>query len=153
MTIEQLENFKISSFALSNKFEDSVIYVPSSEDNASMISEISTSNLEDKTYNIQKIKTITLNQYVLENNINPNDIGHIKIDVQGLELEVIEGMEDILRESKSISLIIEWDVNHSGRENLDKILNILNKYNIKEIQRNGIFFHGTAGNKIFIKQS
>jgi FkbM family methyltransferase len=147
-----LENLKISSFALSNKIGDNVIYVPNSEDNASMISEISTSNLQNKTYNIQKINTITLDQYVLQNNINPNDIGHIKVDVQGLELEVIEGLENVLRESENISLIIEWDVNHSGRENLDKILNILNKYNIKEIQRDGIFFNGKDGNKIFIKQ-
>ncbi len=147
----KLENLEISSFALSNKIEESLIFVPSSEDNASMIEYVSTSNLIDKTYNIQKIQTMTLDEYIRKNNINPKDIGYIKIDVQGLELEVIEGAEKILKESDDISLIIEWDLNHSGSHNLDKLKNILYKYNIKEIIKKGIFFNGTAGNKIFKK--
>jgi FkbM family methyltransferase len=146
-----LKNLKISSYALSNENIESEIYVPNSQDNASLIKDVSTSNLVDKEITSENIKCIKLDDYIKSENIDPKSIGHIKIDVQGYELKVIEGMTNILKESDDISLIIEWDMNHSGSESLNRISELLNQNSMKEIIRPGIVTGENGGNKIFKK--
>jgi FkbM family methyltransferase len=55
------------------------------------------------------IDTITLDVFFKNKNQKP-DI--IKIDVEGAEMKVLDGMEEILNESKSMTLFIEIHPNH-----------------------------------------
>ena len=54
------------------------------------------------------VEIITLDDFCLKNNINHIDI--LKIDVQGAELDVLKGGEEILKEGKISLINIEWQV-------------------------------------------
>lgn len=57
------------------------------------------------------IPCITLDEYIIENNINKVDL--IKIDVEGSELSVLKGMQNILkREKEGLQLLIEVNESH-----------------------------------------
>ena len=146
----QLENLTISSYALSNEKIISNIYVPNSQDNASLIEEVSCSNLTDKSYTIEEVQCYKLDDYLNENNIDFKSIGLIKIDVQGYELQVIEGMIGLLKNSENITIILEWDPFHSGIDSLNKMNSILNEHSFNEINYPGIVVY-SAGNKIYRK--
>lgn len=147
-----LNNLKLSSYALSNENKSMEIYVPNSQDNSSLIKEVSTSNLSDKSFTIENINSIRLDDYISDNNINIKSIGLVKIDVQGYELNVIEGMINVLSESDDLVLIIEWDIHHSGHDSLQKMSDILNNFNFKEIEYPGIVVGSNdSGNKIYKK--
>ena len=55
----------------------------------------------------------------------------IKIDVEGMEMEVIQGMKELLRSDKNICLIIESK--HSGIKNLTEQLNKFSKFTFEQI--------------------
>lgn len=145
-----LKNLTISPYALSNENVVSKIYVPNSQDNASLIEEVSCSNLQDKSYSVEEVQCYKLDDYILDNNIDPKSIGLVKIDVQGYELQVVEGMVNLLKNSENLTVILEWDPFHSGEESLKKMVSILNDFSFKEINYPGIVVW-SAGNKIYRK--
>ncbi len=55
----------------------------------------------------------------------------IKIDVEGMEMEVVKGMEKLLQSDKNICIIIESK--HSGINNLTTLLNKFNKFKFEQI--------------------
>jgi FkbM family methyltransferase len=55
----------------------------------------------------------------------------IKIDVEGMEIEVVQGMEELLRSDKNICMIIESK--HSGIKNLTNLLNKFSKFKFEQI--------------------
>ena len=146
-----LSNLKINSQALSNENIESEIFVPEYNKDCSSIikNNVDIDSLKDGNLTIEKIKCIKLDDYIISENIDPKSIGHIKIDVQGYELKVIEGMLNILKEADDISLIVEWDDSQSGSGSLDQIIKLFDEYSIKEISKKGITNYG--GNKIFKK--
>jgi len=62
--------------------------------------------------------------------INPKDIDAIKIDVEGAEYFVLQGMEKLLKEGKPILIIEIWD----DSEYREKTLKLLEKYGYKMIK-------------------
>lgn len=106
--INSCENVTLFNYALSNKSEQTKIFVPLCTDNASMNSNAAVQNLMWKEYYEEEITSITFDDWLSTQTIN-KEIGFIKIDVQGFETPVIEGMVNFLSKVNDIYVYIEWD--------------------------------------------
>ena len=59
-------------------------------------------NVDSEKNNVQKIKTVTIDNFVRENQL---EIGLIKLDVEGFEQQVLKGAEETICQQKPILLI------------------------------------------------
>lgn len=60
---------------------------------------------EEREKNIKEIETISIDTLITEFNINPSNIGFIKMDIEGGELIVVPAIQHILKQSKPIFYI------------------------------------------------
>lgn len=68
-----------------------------------------------------EIQLIRLDEMASKMNLNPDDRVMMKIDVEGMEAEVIEGAANFLKNCKELFIVMESV--HSGEEKLKGILN------------------------------
>lgn len=104
-------NLHIVPNALSNKIEKRTIYVPYCPDNTSFNQEVAVSNMNKKDYIEEEVETITFDSWI--ENHNSLNVGFIKIDVQGFEKEVLDGMKKFLKNCDDVYIFIEWDKKHT----------------------------------------
>ena len=136
------QNVTLCEFALSNFNGDREIYVPNCTDNSSFNSEVAVANLPDKGYVSETVKCIKFDDWY-ENNLTKK-VGLIKMDVQGFEYEVLDGMRNFLNNSNNIYLLIEWDEKHTKMagfsiEKIDNLLKELGFFQTEGINRGGDF--------------
>ena len=79
-----------------------------------------------------EVNANTLDNLLQENKIPIEQVNWIKIDVEGAELEVLKGANDILSKSKDISLLIEIHNIENGKTLYEPIIDLLNNYNFKK---------------------
>ena len=138
------DKFKIVHKAISNKTKKQKIYIPYCSDNTSFNKDVAISNMTySKEYVEENVNCITFDDWVKTNkNLN---IGFIKIDVQGFEKEVLEGMSNFLDNCNDVYIYIEWDESlTSGNGNsLNDLESILTKNNfeLKESLGNDKLFY------------
>ncbi len=127
------ENLEIVNVALSDKNESKNIYIPYCSDNTSFNKEVAISNMSNKNYVVEKVKCISFDTWLSENKVE--NIGFIKIDVQGFEKNVIDGMFNFLNNCSDVFLLIEWDQNHTEKSghNLKDIYDTLISLNFEEV--------------------
>ena len=103
-----LNDFNIFHHALSNKNEEVGIYVPECPDNSSLSQEAAVSNMRGKGFVVEKVSARRFDDWIIE---NPKylDIGFIKIDTQGAEYLIFEGMKDYLTSAKDVYIICEYE--------------------------------------------
>ncbi len=103
----QLNSFKnnvsAKEIALSNYTGEAVIYLEKNATHSLSVAVNKSLLANDIDFRTEKIKTITLGQFIEENKINKIDL--IKIDVETHEPEVLEGMGIYLRKFKPTLLI------------------------------------------------
>ena len=123
--INGLTDFDMFHLALSNKNGEVDIYVPECPDNSSLSQAAAISNMRGKEFRVEKTDTVRFDDWILE---HPNflDIGFIKIDVQGAEFDVLQGMEAYLRSASDVWMVCEYEhhlntMGHSFQE-LDNLL-------------------------------
>jgi hypothetical protein len=88
--------------------------------------------------NIEKVETITLDKYIIDNKISK--INLIKLDIEGAEYYALKGMLNTLEKYKpNIIIEISPDVLSSGEISRDDILNLLKSINYfpNKINENG----------------
>lgn len=95
-------DIKINELALSNYTGEATIFLPENNHVYSVTVNKNQNNLNTKVFE-QKIQTITLSDYILNNKINKIDL--IKIDVETHEFEVLQGMRELLFNMKPTLLI------------------------------------------------
>jgi FkbM family methyltransferase len=137
------DKYLCEKYAVSNETKTMTIHVPYYTDNASLHKESSTLNLDDNKSNPQICKSIKIDDWLeIHDEIDKSKINFIKIDVQGFELNVVEGMINYLKESKhEIHLIYETDEQMCNIANNNSICDINNlleecgfiKYSIDDI--------------------
>jgi FkbM family methyltransferase len=79
-----------------------------------------------------EVNANTLDNLLQENKIPVEQVNWIKIDVEGAELEVLKGANDIFSKSKDISLLIEIHNIENGKTLYEPIMDLLNNYNFKK---------------------
>jgi FkbM family methyltransferase len=104
-------NLHIVPKALSNVNEKKVIYIPYCSDNTSFNQKVAVSNMTKKDYVEEKVECITFDSWIKKN--KKVNVGFIKIDVQGFEKEVLQGMQTFLNNCNDVYLFIEWDEKHT----------------------------------------
>lgn len=95
-------------------------------------------------FEIKKIKTIILNNFVKENSINQIDV--LKIDVEGSELNVLHGADEILKKTKCILIEIS-DTKKNFLEKYNLIIDFLKKNNFKLILEKNITSYSILSNQ------
>jgi FkbM family methyltransferase len=137
-------NLHIVPNALSNVNENRIIYIPYCSDNTSFNQRVAVSNMKNKDYIEEKVKCITFDSWIKKNkNIN---VGFIKIDVQGFEKEVLQGMQTFLKNCNDVHLFIEWDEKHTEKSgsSLNELENLITSNGFEFVRK--IF-----GDKLFYK--
>ncbi len=119
------EYYDIFPLALSNKNEVVDIYVPECPDNSSFSQAAAISNMRGKDYKIEKVDAVRFDDWILK---HPKffDIGFIKIDTQGAEYIIFEGMKDYLSGAHDVWIVCEYEhhlntMGHTFKE-LDDLL-------------------------------
>jgi FkbM family methyltransferase len=120
------DNVIAINYAVHSKETKIKLYTPAEETGHTIYNTIISDRVSPQEKFIE-VNANTLDRLVEENGVNHEDVKWIKIDVEGAELEVLKGAQNILSKSKDITLLIEI---HSL--NLYKIiLSYLDTYNFK----------------------
>lgn len=98
----------VYKLALSNKNGDVEMYVPECFDNASLSKEAAVANMKCKQYATETVRTVTFDDWIINNPAYEN-IGLIKIDAQGAEYGIVEGMQKFLSTAIDIYMIVEYE--------------------------------------------
>lgn len=102
--VNSYKNVKIEPVALSDKNGELDLFVSDNMLNHKIY------RTENTTKSI-KIKTITLDDYISKHELT-DKINFVKIDVEGAELKVMNGMKHILQESKKLKIFTEFMFHH-----------------------------------------
>lgn len=150
LTLNKLENnctsLNIIHSALYNENVEKTIYIPYCSDNTSFNQEVAISNMKRKNFIEESVECITFDGWIKDKKI---DVGFIKIDVQGSEYEVLEGMSNFLNKNNDIYVFIEWDKLHTEKcgHSLEELNHKFKNLGFTEIKNNW-----THDNKLFYKK-
>ncbi len=117
------KNVIVEHLALSDKIGKTTLYIPVNEVNKQSSPEASLLKpTENKKINKTETVSIqTLDNYCSIHSIQPE---FLKIDVEGNELNVLKGGEEILKRFKP-KILVEIEVRHAGIENAKKTFRLL----------------------------
>ena len=121
LKLNNLTNVIVVPYALSNKKEIKYIYL---EGGASRIIDSNEINMYDKD-KIIKIVSISLDDFVMNNNIRKIDF--IKMDIEGEELNALEGMRNTLKKFKPNLAIASYHI-VNGEMTYKRVLTFLKSY-------------------------
>lgn len=110
-TENNCDNLTIIPKALSNQNTKKKIFIPYCSDNSSFNLSVAISNMKIKTYVEEVVSCQTFDSWINKN--KDVNVGFIKIDVQGFETEVLQGMQKFLKECNDVYIFIEWDEKHT----------------------------------------
>ena len=84
-------------------------------------------------YRRDEVSITTVDILLKKYNLDPGEVDFVKIDVEGLECEVLEGMKDLIREMPLGSYIMIEVADH----NLNKVTGMLSEYGFKAAAKDG----------------
>ena len=113
-----IKNLTLKNYALSNSTGSVDLKIPRRsksifKNNVEELYRLGWATIHDNK-NFNDYDKVKVNKIQLDEDLKNNDIGFIKIDVEGHEREVIEGAKNLILNSKPI-LLIEIAEEHSGR--------------------------------------
>jgi FkbM family methyltransferase len=118
------QNVIFHNYAISNFNGTSEIRIPLNDSGRSTLSKYNKlDNLDKNNVVKREVSVKTLDSF------NFMGIGFIKIDVEGYELEVLQGAKEILKKSKP-NLLIEIEERHR-KNSIKSVIQFLNKYDYK----------------------
>ena len=140
-----LKSFDMFHLALSNTNGQIDIYVPECPDNSSLSQTAAVSNMRGKDYTVEKVDTARFDDWIETHDHNYKDIGFIKIDVQGAEYIIFEGMKNFLTNASGIFMVVEYEhhLNSMGHtfEQLDELIKSYGFHYMSHITPNDKLFY------------
>lgn len=125
--LNKFDNIETYQFALGDSCRDVEICIPDSVNTgmSHIVSKTSENNLMKS--NIQSIKMITLDYFVKKYNVDRIDL--IKMDVEGFELNILEGADKTIKKFKP-EIIMEVNSSHLNRfgKKLENLFNLVHVY-------------------------
>ncbi len=112
------DNASSSIYDFSKDFKDNKLFFQNKKRNISMINKI-------------KLKTYTLDDLILKNNIDIKKFNHWVIDVQGAELEVLKGSVESIKFCNSITVEVSTENFYEEGSKFNDVKEFLNKFNFK----------------------
>jgi FkbM family methyltransferase len=125
------EKIKVFPFALGKKKEKAQFTFDPINTGASHLTENSDFLEEIANPEIVEIDIIPLDDILHELNIKTDDKIIMKIDVEGMESDVIEGASKFIKNHPNLLLVIESV--HSGTEELQRVLSSIDKFEFLEV--------------------
>ena len=122
----KIKNVKALNYGLGDKEKESNIMTPLNEASSAAVTQ-EYINIQD--YEFDKVE-IKVGDIELKKEINDKRIGLIKIDVEGLELEVLKGLQKTIKENNPI-IILEmscYKQNIFGRISIPDFIDSLEEY-------------------------
>ena len=119
-------NVKLEKKAISNKNGKTKLFLSDSSGHHRIFPSEKTRN------DFVEVEMVRINDY-LKNNERAKDVSFIKIDVEGAELQVLQGLSNILEKNKKLTIMIEFIPSHLkefGSEPKD-VLDILIQHDFK----------------------
>ena len=85
------------------------------------------------TMEVLKVKTRTLDSYLADYRVD-----FIKIDVEGAEFKVLRGAENVIKNNRSVKILIEWDNGQFKGQgvNISELVDFLKSKNLKPSKLN-----------------
>ena len=119
-----INNIKLYNFGLSNQNNNATLRIPirnklAKEENYEKFFEMGRATIHDKNQ-FNEFRTFKVNVKKLDDVQFENLISFIKIDVEGHEIEVIEGAIETINKNKPI-LLVEIEERHSKKKVIDAI--------------------------------
>ena len=105
------ENVEIHPYAAGSSDSTRVLHVTGSSDSHGLFPHPLT-----ETVRMTQVKTVAVGQVV------PGPVDLVKVDVEGAEFEVLEGMGDLLSDADAPVLVVEWNpacLQNAGRDPLE----------------------------------
>ena len=131
----ELNNFQdkisIYPYALGNKKRSASFTVDPINTGASHLTEIEENCEHIENPEFEDIEIVRFDDVKKEYNLNPEDKVIMKVDVEGMEIDVLKGAEEFIKNQKNLLIIIETI--HTGAENIKKILNSLGEFSYHDI--------------------
>lgn len=112
------DNASSSIYDFSKDFKNNKLFFQNKKRNISMINKI-------------KLKSCTLDDLILENNIDIKKYNHWVIDVQGAELEVLKGSIESIKLCNSITVEVSTENFYVEGSKFNEVKELLNKFNFK----------------------
>ncbi len=103
-----LNDFNAFHLALSNRNEEVEIYVPECPDNSSFSQKAAVSNMKGKEYKVEKVTAVRFDDWI-EQHPQFFNVGFIKIDTQGAEYMIFEGMGEYLSAINDAYIVCEYE--------------------------------------------
>jgi FkbM family methyltransferase len=123
------DNVRVEKLALSYKEGVQDFFIQPQANSVSFEASIANKYVDAQMVRVQ---TTTLDAYCRQQSLRPS---FLKIDVEGHELEVLEGGNELLSKHKP-ALLIEVEERHIGREKMEAIFGMLSHFRYK-----GFFFY------------
>ena len=135
---QKTDKLFFNNIAVENRFSSSAnMYITQNKGSSSLLQPTKDANefWEGNPLSTQekvKVKTTTIDSYCQKHNIETIDI--LKIDVQGNELKVLQGADQMLKDRRVKLIFTEISIapNYKGQSEIDEIIKFLreNKYKI-----------------------
>lgn len=122
ISLNSLDNITAIKKAVGNKNDTITLYYDESNQNLGMVSAIPNGN----TTTSEQVDLITIDTFIEQNNLS--NIDFIKIDVEGFELDVLEGMKKSLQHFSPILLL---EINDEKSLSTQKTIALLQSFNYK----------------------
>jgi FkbM family methyltransferase len=129
--LNHLTNVKSLNYAVFSKETKIKLFVPGNESEFTIYNTVMTNRVGKDEQKYVEVDGNTLDNILKQNQINPEDVNWVKIDVEGAEYEVLKGATNVLSESKDISLLIEIHNLSNGTNYYGPIIELLHSFNFK----------------------
>jgi len=105
LRINHLNNVRVESFALGNENQESQLYI-SVKENGSGFNSLRPPAAADPVFPL-KVQVKSLDKYLAQHAIAPEDIAFVKMDVEGGELDILRSASQLLAASKRPLIMCE----------------------------------------------